>query len=49
LSDAFAMAGRLFPLVSSKGVQYMDLVQMIRQNNPNPVSQPQQQSQNSTE
>jgi hypothetical protein len=43
LREAFAMADRLFPLVSSKGVGYMDVVQMVRQNNPNPVTQPPQQ------
>jgi hypothetical protein len=42
LKEAFAMADRLHPLVASKGVAYMDVVQMIRQNNPNPVSQPPQ-------
>jgi hypothetical protein len=43
LREAFAMADRLYPLVSSKGVGYMDVVQMVRQNNPNPVAQPPQQ------
>jgi hypothetical protein len=49
LREAFAMAGRLHPLVESKGVAFMDVVQMVRQNNPNPVTQQPQQKQGTQE
>lgn len=43
LRGAIEMAKRLEPLVAGKGMAFQDILQLVRQNNPNPVSQPQQQ------